>query len=420
MRLLKLNPPDLVWPVALLAATIPTYLIRFEILHIPTTLWEILLWVVFLSGLAGGALSWTFWRADRLRWPILLILLASLIALAVSPNYLASLGQWKAIILDGLIFYWLVRSVTDGDKRACYWLTGGAVLGGVLVAVEALALAPLLNQVASDGRRLGIYMIDAGASPNYLALYLSPLVLLTLVGISRPASQLVRIFSLVAMIVLVLAVLVSGSRAGIVAILAGLIMAGVWLLGRHYPARRAIIGAAASLLIVTGLLIVGPSFLPDPNIDPTTANRLTSSNNIRLEIWRTTATRIIPTNPIWGIGWANFQPLFGQKTAGQVNYPEYISPYALHPHNFFLMTWVTLGLIGLAGWLILLGLLAARLPRLATWQIPIMAALIAWLVQGLVDTPFYKNDLAALWWLLVALMMTYQTSGNRSQPQLDR
>jgi hypothetical protein len=32
-----------------------------------------------------------------------------------------------------------------------------------------------------------------------------------------------------------------------------------------------------------------------------------------------------------------------------------------------------------------------------------LAALIVWGVHGLVDVPFFKNDLAILFWLLIAL-----------------
>lgn len=415
-RNLKIPAPQFQLLVALLAALIPTYLIRWTVFGLPTTFWEVLLYLVTIWAVFAGGLRLRFWRTDPLRWPIAIIFVGSCIGLLVSPHFVPALGQWKAIIVDGFLFYWLIRSATQANQRAARWLTTGVLLSGSIIALEAIFLASRLGQVASDGRHLGLFALDPGASPNYLALYLAPLATIALVAAMQARTRGALILLGLAATSLSLGVVVSGSRAGLVALVAGTALGLAWELARRYPRFRLTIASLVGCLALITLLTVGPSFLPKTNVDPTTANRLTSSNNVRLEIWRTTVTRIIPSGPIWGIGWANFQPLFSELTATQVNYPEYVTPYALHPHNFLLMTWVTLGLVGLLGWLLLFIVLIKHWPRLEAWQLPVAAATITWLIQGLVDTPFYKNDLAALWWLIATLLLATSAQTALARP----
>jgi O-antigen ligase len=401
--------------VSLLAALIPTYLIRFEVVGIPTTLWEVALWVLVVFALGRGWLQLSFWKTEPLRLPLLLIILGSLVGLAIAPDLRAALGQWKVIILDGMLFYWLIRSASQ-DRKTYSLILVGALSGAGVVAVTAL-LAPFLGLLAPDGRTIGLYALDVGASPNYLALYLAPvatIALMTALGklMQKAESRVSSIGYLVSGLIISGAAVVSGSRGGIVAILAGLLMGCVWLFGRVFPNYRRIVGVSALCLILLGAFLVGPQFLPNPDVDRDTRTRQTSSNNVRWEIWKTTGEILkLPQTPesrlqtpVWlaGLGFANYQPLFANLTASRVNYPEYITPYALHPHNFFLMTWLTLGLFGLLGWLLMLGILGRRLRLLSSWQILVLAALVTWFVQGLVDTTFYKNDLAPLTFLLIA------------------
>ena len=37
--------------------------------------------------------------------------------------------------------------------------------------------------------------------------------------------------------------------------------------------------------------------------------------------------------------------------------------------------------------------------------LPVQAALVALIIHGLVDTPYFKNDLSVLFWVLIVLTM---------------
>jgi hypothetical protein len=44
-------------------------------------------------------------------------------------------------------------------------------------------------------------------------------------------------------------------------------------------------------------------------------------------------------------------------------------------------------------------------PRDHPWAVALALAWVAIIVHGLLDSPYWKNDLAAEWWLLAALVM---------------
>ena len=114
--------------------------------------------------------------------------------------------------------------------------------------------------------------------------------------------------------------------------------------------------------------------------------------------------------------------------AGLSGYPTVFEPYhqATHieifqyPHNILLNIWVELGLLGviafgLLAYQVLLslrgshateaisgqGLLRRLTPRNDMLPIPFLA-LLTTTIHGLVDVPYFKNDLAMLFWVLIA------------------
>lgn len=102
--------------------------------------------------------------------------------------------------------------------------------------------------------------------------------------------------------------------------------------------------------------------------------------------------------------------LFDEKYKAQFWQPLEIFMY---PHNILLNFWTELGFLGalLFAWIIgkylFIGLRLA-LNRTAGGErfiaISLIAAMVAVVVHGLVDVPYFKNDLSALFWLLAAMM----------------
>lgn len=88
----------------------------------------------------------------------------------------------------------------------------------------------------------------------------------------------------------------------------------------------------------------------------------------------------------------------------------------LYPHNIFLNFWTELGLLGVLLFTWLIGryfFLTWKLKKIATKQggnletgllVGLFGAMITVMIHGLVDVPYFKNDLSVLFWLLIALL----------------
>lgn len=400
------------WAVLALVAGIPLYLIRFHVGPLPTTMWEVGLIVVFLLASFRRDVRLDFWKSDALRWPLSLLILAGTIAIFTSPHLVKGLGQWKAIIIDPILLYWLVRSYLVRDPYFRFWLAGAFVAGGAIVAIHAVG-EYLRGMTTVDGRVIGIYAADENASPNYLALYLGPLAGLAFGWFIQATNHRRRWSAFALCALLIAAISVSQSRGALVGVALAVLIGLAAGLIKLWPARRTAVIATGSLIFLAAAGIFVPRFLPNLSATQSAGGRLISSNNVRFEIWRTTITTILPRSGFWGLGWANYQEVFTRLTQNRINYPEYIAPLALHPHNFWLMTLVTLGVIGLVAW-IWLAIVIWRTPWWAS--LPLWLGLIVWFVHGMVDTTFYKNDLAAQFFVLVALMVPVSPGARLRQP----
>ena len=88
-------------------------------------------------------------------------------------------------------------------------------------------------------------------------------------------------------------------------------------------------------------------------------------------------------------------------TKGRVNYPEYISPKALLPHNLLLSFWAQGGLLMLLSMASVLYIEFKK--SFKNYKYSVLAGLTTIFIYGLVDTPYWKNDLVMIYWMLVAL-----------------
>jgi O-antigen ligase len=134
-----------------------------------------------------------------------------------------------------------------------------------------------------------------------------------------------------------------------------------------------------------------------------------SSLTSRIMIWKASSL-MIANHPFFGIGAGNFQTTY-------LDYQRYFSPYlewaVPHPHNLFFSFWLQTGIFGLIGFLWLLFVwfkinlskLTLQKKQKGTFHIQglFISLMIIFLLIGLFDTPYWKNDLAYSFWLLFAL-----------------
>lgn len=377
---------------------LPTYLVRFTIFNIPTTFLEILIYVLFLLTIISTLINKkTFFNPifKKLVAPIILFFLAGIIGCTITSFQKEALGQFKAIIFDPLIFFWALTQNINSNKDlkiSIYSL----ILSGFYVSLYSI-WQYFTGQITIDNRVIGIF----GYSPNYLAFFLSPIFVISIFIFwnDRKESNLLNILKILLIIAMLIAILLSGSRGALLAIGGGIILTFFV----KYILLAKLINFYRNILIVIIILIsliIGYQFAK-PDFNSSGGNRITSSNNIRWEIYKVTVLEVLPSNWLLGIGINNYQNYFTNLTNGRVNFPEFISPNAYTPHNLFLQIWLQLGIIGLLAFFWILYTSFKNIIIKNIYSIALCASLIVILIQGLIDTPFWKNDLAIMFWSII-------------------
>jgi len=386
---------------------LPVYQIRFNLGFLPINLLDILIIIVFLWWL-GRSIYMRNAKIPpgKILLPIVIFTVAAIIGILVSPEKRVALGQLKSwIVLPILFGLVLFDRLQRGDFKAkLNLLYTGLIAAGLLVGLHTIG-QKISGQVALDGRVLGIYGLfpKENASPNFLALYLAPLAVLAL-GIAMPAAGWKKWFYFSGAIIMIGAIYFSGSRGGILAVLAGLLAIIFYLLQRKFTQSAKLVKIAAAIIVVLALFFLWQVAKPDFSAH---SGRVASSNNTRWEIWQS-SWQIIKSHPIFGIGLGNFQNYFIANFQDKPGYQLYIIDKAYSPHNLYLALYLNLGLLGLAAFLWLLYLFFQSRKEVFLW--PAICAMVAILAYGLVDTPYFKNDLSVLFWALFFIAMAFDNS----------
>jgi hypothetical protein len=139
------------------------------------------------------------------------------------------------------------------------------------------------------------------------------------------------------------------------------------------------------------------------------------SADARVLLWRE-AVELIRTHPL-GLGLDQFYYYHNPEFGRSIIDPALVGTseqYASHPHNLVLDAWLNLGPLGLAAlaWLTARGFRAgARALRRGPnpLALGVLAAMAAALVHGVVDVFYFVEDLAIVFWLLLALAEREET-----------
>jgi len=189
-----------------------------------------------------------------------------------------------------------------------------------------------------------------------------------------------------------LAILFAVSEGGAIALAAGLLVLGLLL----KPLRA----TALSVIIVACLVV---SFCrPVTNYAVGIYSLRDDSGSVRLIVWRESLA-MLADHPVFGAGLSGYS-----QALAPYHQAKYIEIF-MYPHNLVLNFWSEIGLIGLVGflWIVILAIIAnvrLVLSGRSGWLAPaLLATFAALLVHGLVDVPYFKNDLAMIFWLLIGL-----------------
>jgi O-antigen ligase len=197
------------------------------------------------------------------------------------------------------------------------------------------------------------------------------------------------------------ALLLARARGGFLAFVVSLPLLGVWL--RHWiPPALAVLAAALQALTMPPAVKAWSATMP------TLLHQLTEPD--RLMYW-TVALEMIKDHPIIGVGVNSFVKAYPRYEQAFGQFPD-IGPYA---HNQYLHLTAECGVLGLAVFLGVLvcvfSALARRLsqrtvaPFEAVVAAGLGAGLVAYLINGVLESSLFYSRGAPIFWLVVGLLM---------------
>lgn len=408
------------WPelgLALLAFLLPSYGLRLNIFGVPSTILEISIYG-FAFGwwtqqlLIHGLPPWPSLKRARSKnnpfapyvLPITAWLVVTTIAAIVSPSHTAALGLWKAYIIDPLLVA-TIAVVVLKNKTEQLWilwgLTASMVALGVMAWVQHFThqFVPAPWDTSLPFRVTSLY-----SYPNGVGLYFAPIIAMltawVLIDIKESKwKNWATLFKVIALVIGIGAIIFSLTKGAWIGVAVAFVVAVVLIWREHWRTWLTIAVIGALLVLAIPELRGLSNRAAEPILFGDT------SGKIRLVVWQETWT-MLRDSPLAGGGFANYQ-----RALAPYHQPWHkeITPYALeiflYPHNVFLNFWTEFGIIGL---LVFLWLVAVFFK--ISWQrkddvmtILAIAAMSALLVHGLVDVPFFKNDLAVLFWLIMIM-----------------
>jgi hypothetical protein len=411
----------------LFVALLPTYLIRFSIGPLPTTFLEVCFWVLFgvwifrrlMDMTDGERMAATdgkrrdgfngylkkirlIFKHKMFLYSVVIFAVLSIASLAVVPHehLISSLGLWRAYFLEPFLFGWMVWEILRSDwelpqddarKTTRLQLFLSLVFSGFILAVLGILQYTTRLGIPApwdiEGRITSVFDY-----PNALGLFLAPILSALLVfGVSTWKKRLAheKMFIAGASFFTFIAIVLAQTEAALVAIPGALFIA---LLISPLSSRKQKI--AATLLAMVAL--VG-AFAFSPAREKLLLHDL--SGQVRISQWKETIELLRDHH-------------FGGAGIGY--YPELLRSYHQdwqyeifqYPHTLLLNVWVELGLLG-----VLTGLVGLVFLGKKTWErrddalvLAAGVAILTMLIHGLVDVPFFKNDLAMMTVLFIVLI----------------
>ena len=375
-------------------ALVPAYVIRWHVGPIPSTVLE----ASILLTVAAFAVE-TFRGRHPLEWrspftiPAAIFLVAGAISVLVSSEQLKGLGLYRAYLVEPIAFFFVLGHVARDAWRAKVVL-GGLAIGGAVAGVANAVV--ILDSVRHHTLNLALPPpVVIYNTANATALYLVPLIAIAASLFLYDRERWVRPLSAVFLVVAGGAVFLSLSRGGYLAAAVVALILAVINRYRWY------------LLPAVVVLAIGISRVPAMASRLEHEFNLTDPNNTfvsRLNLWQVTLN-MLRDHPIFGTGLYGFARSI-QRYRGGI-YEEHL----IYPHNLVLNMWTETGLLGLGAFVWLL-VQAFRVSWRgwksgpAAWraiQLGVVLAMVAIIVHGLVDVPYFKNDLALEFWAFLGL-----------------
>ena len=369
------------------AGCLPLYLVRWKYGPISTTLLEVLVVVTIAFYLLGRRQEGTL-RFNRTPYdvPILLLLLAGASAVFVPPDRWHALGLYRAYFIEPIAIFYVAVDLLRRPGQVREVLLGLGIGSSIFAALN---VAAFFASFAHGTFVLGSPPTALYTSAPEVAMYLEPPFALAAGFVMFADQRKDRLLAVAWMVFLVPALALTLSRGAYLAI-AVLALVAIATSRARLPLAAAVVVVVVVLLQVPLVKkrLAGQFELGDTN----------TTIRGRLSIFTDTFT-MLRDHPIFGDGLGGYHYLFRGTNL------------VIYPHDMWLTFWVEVGLLGMVAFaVIFFGLLyrgwrafpkASGFYHAVLWGV--LGSLVLWGVHGLVDSPYWKNDMSVEFWILAAL-----------------
>lgn len=421
--------------VFLIIALLPAYLLRFNVLGIPLTFLEAMILISFavwfFRNIAPNLKTWLKNRKTRTPYPygaeIIAIIVISFIAVAVAGFNTSALGIWKAYFFEPILLFILIMNIlpdAKGRKKILLALLLGAAATSIWGLFQQATGLFIFNPFWADAGTRRV--VSFFGYPNAVGLFLSPLILIFsgwLLSIKgwNPKNAISKLLIGAIILISLLTIYFAKSEGAIVGILAA-----AWLLLFFANRKTRIISiclAAISIIIIFTI----------PTLKNFASDKILLhdlSGEIRRRQWTETMMSLKDWKIITGNGLSGYQAAVApyhqegiffnrdkidnfdaQLRASAELRAKYWQPVEIYmyPHNIFLNFWSELGILGALAFMWLIGKYLFTALKLFFQNknylvLGLFGAMTVIVVHGLVDVPYFKNDLSAMFFILLALL----------------
>ena len=399
------------------------------------------------------------WHGARLFFIlILLFIFSATISIFIAPDLYKALGIWKAYFIEPIILLLIGLNLFKPARTTAAAKGGGtesalnlfkparttaAVFGGgteiVLNSkniIFALSISALLVSLFAIYQKFTGFMVPYTfwgkgevfrvtsfyGFPNAIGLFLAPLVPLffytVISNLPKAGEKSLRwgkstykgflaALGMTGLIILsLLSICFAHSTGAVVALFSGLIITGLFF-------KKTRIFSIIFILLILLLLVLSLwngfifNFIPEKIIQELTLQDW--SGFVRKVGWQE-SLEMLKNNFIFGAGLSGYPEVFAEYH--KIDFIEIFQ----YPHNIILNFWSEIGLFGLLIFILLIIYYYARIIKSKgnIWlKFALFWSMMVILIHGLVDAPYFKNDLAILFWVLFLLvLLNYETSKN--------
>jgi O-antigen ligase len=330
------------------------------------------------------------WRSPFTLATILLVI-AGAVSVIVAPDRRAALGLYRAYFIEPVLFFLVLINVLRTSRQA-FMVIAGLGVGGIVLALLNIATAlDALRRHGFDTAQdapVAVYQTS-----NAVALFLVPIIAVAGSVLLHSTSNRQRRLAALFVAIAGIGVMLSFSRGGYVALLA--VAIGLAL---SHKRRRWLLGGLAVLVVVAIRVPIIASRLGHELSTTDPRNTLAG----RIHLWQATLS-MMRGHLVFGTGLSGYAHFMSPWPAGLVQ--------VIYPHNLLLNFWVATGVLGVLAFTVLL--IQAFRTAWRGWrtadagwrslELGVLLAMAAIVVHGLVDVPYFKNDLSFEFWVLLGI-----------------